>query len=251
MIDQQEYRRQEREAQKKRNDAIKAASTDPAAQAALASLRQQADDQKRQTTWQDELKAQVDEVKDAHKKGLATQAEVREAERLYSRVVKQRTRKEQAEAQRAARDAARQELGVDSIMESLKSPLQKFNETIAKLNDAAGYLSFDEYAAVYQKALKDFSDASEGVKDATSGGESDKGTRTAGASITAGSDAYYKALVNSLAPTGYETTMKDTTRRIYDATTTANNIALDGNALLLQIAQGVQNNGLNRIGVFG
>ena len=111
-------------------------------------------------------------------------------------------------------------------------------------------MSFDEYAAVYQKALKDFSDASEGVKDATSG-ESDKGTRTAGASITAGSDAYYKALVNSLAPTGYETTMKDTTRRIYDATAQANNIALDGNALLLQIAQGVQNNGLNRIGVFG
>lgn len=250
VIDQKELRAQEREAQKKRNDAIKAASTDPAAQSALASLRQQADDQKRQKSWRDELKAQVDAVKDAHIKGLATQAEVREAERLYSQVVKQRTRKEQAEAQRATRDAARQELGVDSIMESLKTPLQKFNETIAKLNDAAGYLSFDEYAAVYQKALKDFSDASEGVKDATRG-ESDKGTRTAGASITAGSDAYYKALVNSLAPTGYETTMKDTTRRIYDATTTANNIALDGNALLLQIAQGVQNNGLNRIGVFG
>ena len=252
VISAKERQEQEKQAREKRDAAIKAQKqTDPAAQSALEALRQQAADTGKQKSWQDELKAQLDKVIEAHKKGLATQAEVHEAEALYARVKRRRTKLEEAEAQRAARDAARSELGVDSIMESMKSPLQKFNETIGKLNDAAGYLTMDEYAAVYQKAVKDFQDASEATKDAaSSGGTSEKAT--AGGSITAGSDAFYKTLVESLSPGNYEATMKDTTKKIADTAIAGNAIAQDSNALLLQIAQAVQGGGgFNNIGVFG
>ena len=255
VIDEKERQRQEREARKTRDEAQKA--NDPAAQAAaqnaqsaLSSLRQQYQETKEENTWQTALKAQLDAVIEAHKKGLATQAEVHEAEMLYAKIKKKRTQQEEAEAQRAARDAARSELGVDSIMESLKTPLQKFNETIAKLNDAAGFLSMEEYAAVYQKAIKDFQDANKTALDSGGGAGGGKAEKMkAGASMTAGSDTFYKALVESMSPGNYETTMKETTKRIFDATTHGNTLAQEGNAYLLQMAQAM--NGFGNIGVFG
>lgn len=153
--------------------------------------------------------------------------------------------------QRAARDAARSDLGVDSIMESLKTPLQKFNETIAKLNDAAGYLTMDEYAAVYQNAIKEFQEANQTLIGDAGGATGKSEKATAGGSITAGSDTFYKTLVASLAPGNYETTMKDTTKQISDATMQGNALAQEGNALLLQIAQNMQGIGGGAFAVFG
>lgn len=250
VIDEKQRQDAEKKAREKRDAAIKGdKQIDPAAANALDALRRQANDLDRQKTWQEELKETLDKVREAHKKGLITQAEMHEAEANYAKIKRQRTKQEEADARRAARDAARSELGIDSIMESMKSPLQKFNETIAKLNDAAGFLSMDEYAAVYQKAIKDFQDASETQVETAS---SEKGERAkAGASITAGSDTFYKAMIESLSPGNYEATMRDTTKRIYDASVQGNTIAADGNLLLAQIAQSVQGGGFNNFGVFG
>lgn len=250
VIDEKQRQDAEKKAREKRDAAIKGdKQIDPASANALDALRRQANDLDRQKTWQEELKETLDKVREAHKKGLITQAEMHEAEAAYSKIKRQRTKQEEADARRAARDAARSELGIDSIMDSMKSPLQKFNETIAKLNDAAGFLSMDEYAAVYQKAIKDFQDASETQVETAS---SEKGERAkAGASITAGSDSFYKAMIESLSPGNYEATMRDTTKRIYDASVQGNTIAADGNLLLAQIAQSVQGGGFNNFGVFG
>ena len=249
VISAQERQDEERKAREKMRDAQRQA--DPQAMAALNSLRAQANQEQEQRTWQEELKAQLDAVKAARKKGLITQAEMHEAEAAYTKIKKQRTKQEQAEMQRAARDAARSDLGVDSIMESLKTPLQKFNETIAKLNDAAGYLTMDEYAAVYQNAIKEFQEANQTLIGDAGGATSKSEKATAGGSITAGSDTFYKTLVASLAPGNYETTMKDTTKQIADTTVQGNALAQEGNALLLQIAQNMQGIGGGEFAVFG
>ena len=58
-------------------------------------------------------------------------------------------------------------------------------------------------------------------------------------------------MIESLSPGNYEATMRDTTKRIYDASVQGNTIAADGNLLLAQIAQSVQGGGFNNFGVFG
>ena len=138
--------------------------------------------------------------------------------------------------------------GVDAVIaEELPRLAQCFHKPI--LANVSGF-SMEEYAAVYQKAIKDFQDANKTALDSGGGAGGGKAEKMkAGASMTAGSDTFYKALVESMSPGNYETTMKETTKRIFDATTHGNTLAQEGNAYLLQMAQAM--NGFGNIGVFG
>ena len=137
-------------------------------------------------------------------------------------------------------------------MESLKSPLQKFQETMAKLNANKAFVSMEEYAAVWQNAVKEYQEASKavGADSAIEEMKSGKAKTTAGTSIQAGSSDLYKALIARQAPTAWESTMQTTTKQIHSTQEEGNLIAQENNLYLQQMVMLMQQ-GNGGVAVFG
>lgn len=214
---------------------------------------------KGEQSWRVALDKQRAAIIEAAKKGEIAENEKTKALNNLNTIIKAREkqekddlRKKRAEEAKRIRDDARSALGVDSIMESLKSPLQKFQETIARLNANKAFVSFEEYAAVWENAVKDYQEASKSVHadSAIQEMKSGKAKTTAGTSIQAGSSDLYKALISRQAPNAWEANMQTTTRQIHASQEEGNQLAQENNYYLQQmIALMGQQNGA--VAVFG
>lgn len=200
--------------------------------------------------------------KDAEKQ-LAELQELRDAEiitaKKFDDAKKELTAQIEAAAKKQRLDNLRSELGVDSIMESLKTPAARLKETMDKLAEAqkAGVISEKELAAVRSKAYQEYLDATQerGVEEtltkikpeSKSKEKSDK--TTAGESLSQGSESLYKAMLKRRAPTAYETKMQSAADRMCAYQYAGNQIAMEQSDYLGLIANGFQ--ALGNLRVFG
>ena len=200
--------------------------------------------------------------KDAEKQ-LAELQELRDAEiiteKKFDDAKKALTAQIEAAAKKQRLDNLRSELGVDSIMESLKTPAQRLKETMNKLAEAqkAGVISEKELAAVRSKAYQEYLDATQerGVEEtltkikpeAKAKEKSDK--TTAGESLSQGSESLYKAMLKRRAPTAYETKMQSAADRMCEFEALNYRNGLEQTDRLDVIANGFQ--ALGNIRVFG
>ena len=138
-----------------------------------------------------------------------------------------------AEAERKNRRAA---LGVDALMESLKSPVQKYKETLDKIAEAfeKNAINFDEVDALRSKAaetyLKTIQEDADRVanqaEDVPAESSERQKTNELARSYSAGSEELYLAQVRN-ATSSYQTAIQETTRRIETtAATSAQNSTL-------------------------
>lgn len=149
---------------------------------------------------------ELDPLKKAEEDHAALMKQIDEAEkaRLYSReqIEKMRdaadvdlakAREAAAKEERARLDKMRGELGIDKLLEDMKSPLDKYRETMDKIAEAAGEgaISSDEAALLQAKAEDDYwtkmGDVAEKSKE-----KLDKANL--GQSMASGSGALYSAM---------------------------------------------------------
>lgn len=125
------------------------------------------------------------------------------------------------EAAKKLKEDVRSELGIDSIMESLKSPVQKYNETMEKARKALekDQISKEEFNALQEKLNDDLLKQSE-VKDDLKK-EADKvkipaseGKTEPSKSIKSGSEELYLAQVKN-STSNYQSRIQSTTENLY------------------------------------
>lgn len=230
------------EAEKARETARKQALQDTG----INALRSQAQALEKETTWRGELEETMKQARKAYKDGTITLADLNQAHKDYTAIVKAKTKEEKAQA----RDAARQTLGVDSLMESLKSPAQKLNETLNQIGSALAnsFIDRGEYDALRSKAFKEYRDALDDFNKGQTGGDAPKAERVAAGSSLSDSRELYKAIVNQMSPRSYEKKIEDTTARLAETQDAAYRAQVEGNELLAQFVAGA---GLAGVPVFG
>lgn len=174
-------------------------------------------------TWQDEINEARQRLTDAVKQGAITEETANEARRRLADAWKIREKAESQESAKQERESIRTRFGVDNLMESLKSPLQRFQETMEELRANAGAFSLDELQALQIQTWQKFQDE---MKTTSAGkySETREEKKTAGSSLTTGSDALYKALVDRQAPT-YQNNMQRNTAQIVTAQREGNDLA--------------------------
>lgn len=125
------------------------------------------------------------------------------------------------EAAKKLKEDVRSELGIDSIMESLKSPVQKYNETMEKARKALekDQISKEEFNALQKKLNDDLLKQSE-VKDDLKK-EADKvkipaseGKTEPSKSMKSGSEELYLAQVKN-STSNYQSRIQSTTENLY------------------------------------
>lgn len=125
------------------------------------------------------------------------------------------------EAAKKLKEDVRSELGIDSIMESLKSPVQKYNETMEKARKALEkeQISKEEFNALQEKLNDDLLKQSE-VKDDLKK-EADKvkspaseGKTEPSKSMKSGSEELYLAQVKN-STSNYQSRIQSTTENLY------------------------------------
>lgn len=220
------------EAEKARETARKQALQD----SGINALRSQAQALEKETTWRGELEETMKQARKAYKDGTITLADLNQAHKDYTAIVKAKTKEEKAQA----RDAARQTLGVDSLMESLKSPAQKLNETLDQIGSAlaSSYIDRGEYDALRSKAFQEYRDALDDFNKGQTSGETPKAERVAAGSSLSDSRELYKAIVNQMSPRSYEKKIEDTTARMAETQDAAYRAQIEGNELLAQALAG-------------
>ena len=145
---------------------------------------------------------QFEKIKEAARVGIVSEQDLTRARRSRSKQLEEIERQEkQARAQekQAARDSIRSALGVDSLMEELKSPLVKYRETMEQVAQAAkaGAVTNAERLALEEKAAADYWAAYERTAQAAESA-AEKIDKTAPArSMGAGSEALYLAQVRN------------------------------------------------------
>ncbi|MBQ9016631.1 hypothetical protein IJ103_00085 [Candidatus Saccharibacteria bacterium] len=230
------------EAEKARETARKQALQDTG----INALRSQAQALEKETTWRGELEETMKQARKAYKDGTITLQDLNQAHKDYKAIVKAKTKEEKAQA----RDAARQTLGVDSLMESLKSPAQKLNETLNQIGSAlaSSFIDRGEYDALRSKAFQEYRDALDDFNNGQTGGDAPKAERVAAGSSLSDSREFYKAVVNQMSPRSYEKKIEDTTARLAETQDAAYRAQVEGNELLAQFVAGA---GLAGVPVFG
>lgn len=140
------------------------------------------------------------------------------------------------------RNKARSELGIDSIMESLKSPAQKYAEKLQKASEALekGQINEEEFAAFKNKLDQDEAERQEKLAGAEDKFKEEKKPESKDAptkSMEGGSSDLYLALVkNSTA--NYQSRMQATTERMYGVQYEALNESRQMNYYLSQMLSG-------------
>ncbi len=256
----EEYARMQKDINNAKRKELEAATSAAKSRLGLDRLQEEAEAiAKGGRTWRDDLEKQRRAIIEAAKKGEIAENDKTKALNNLNTIIKAREKQEREEAKKKKaeeakriRDDARSSLNVDSIMESLKSPLQKFQETMAKLNANKAFVSMEEYAAVWQNAVKEYQEASKavGADSAIEEMKSGKAKTTAGTSIQAGSSDLYKALIARQAPTAWESTMQTTTKQIHSTQEEGNLIAQENNLYLQQMVMLMQQ-GNGGVAVFG
>lgn len=258
---QEEFTQRQKQINEAKAKELEAAQASARSALGLDRLQEEADRlTKGEASWRDSYEEQRKKIISAAAKGEIAEIEKNKALSNLKKIIDARTEQEKAdvkkrklEESKRIRDDARSALGVDSIMESLKSPLQKFRETIETLNANKAFVSLDEYAAVWQNAMKEYQEASKSVNadSVVEEMKSGKARTTAGTSIQAGSSEMYKALISRQAPNAYESTMQTTTKQIYASQNEGNQIAQENNYYLQQMVMLMEQQNNGGVAVFG
>ena len=210
-------------------------------------------------TWQDELKEKRELVAQKLKDGAITldqansaRRDLTKAEEMHKEADRRATQRMKADEMAQRRNGARSRLGVDSLMESLKTPMQKYLETLDDIQANAEFFSVDEIQALKTQAFSSYRDALKGTK----GGqfaeeENERRKATAGQSMGAGSDAFYKALIARTAPLGYQNAVQRNTAKMVDAQEEGVSLAQEQCYYLEQMATGLNALGNQNFPVFG
>lgn len=115
----------------------------------------------KQLTPAQKAEQQYEALKNAFKKGEITQEAMNEATRNWHKArdgYAKAEKKAQLEQAQKQKDNMRSKLGVDSLMESLKTPLEKYRETMDEVDRAArsGAITNQERLALEEKAASDY-----------------------------------------------------------------------------------------------
>lgn len=226
LIDEEELSRLQREAEKKRSDA----RADELSDLGYGDLLDRAAELDKSTaeeekTARDRYREALDRYADALESGRITQEEYAAAQEALRKIrdaeLKEETDKA-AEAAEKKRSDARAKLGVDALMESLKTPAEKYDERMAAIAESAkaGEINSKERLALENKAADDYWEAMEANNKKF--GEATKSLARGGGkvelakSMSSGSEALYLAQVRGITA-NYQSRIQTTTAEIRDA----------------------------------
>ena len=224
----------EEKARKEAEEAAAKAREQAFADTGLDDLKSQAQELADTTkTWKEKLDETMKKADEAFMEGTLTLEDLNEAQANYAKVVAAKTEEEK----KAAKENVRSSLGVDALMESLKSPAQKLSETITSLNEALvdSYINSDEYTALRNKAVEEYRNAVSDFKQEEEP-EPPKSERMAAGTSFSNSTDFYKAFIAQMSPRSYEKKIEDTTSRIYDVQSDTYRAQLETNEWLAQLA---------------
>ena len=143
----------------------------------------------------------------------------------------------------------RDSLGVDALMEELKSPLQKWRETMGEIAKAARKraINSDERVALENKAADDYWKAMSSATETTEKAAAQIGKFELSKSMEAGSEALYLAQVKN-STVNYQTRIQNVTQEIAATGKESLYQAQQSNMLLQTIVDGMTN---GNVGVWG
>lgn len=177
-------------------------------------LARAAESTQKAQTAQERYQAELDKYADALKNGRVNQKEydkaVAAAKTIFDR---------EAAAEKATeREKTRSELGVDAALDALKTPLDKFNETTAKIAAAfeRGDVDAQERAALEQKAQNEYARATESQEKRAERAAPKPESEKAAASIREGSVDLYRAQIQG--ERSFQTKIGSATERAAQAT---------------------------------
>lgn len=185
----------------------------------------------------DDYKSTLTQLDAAFKSQLIT-ADQRDKllDEASNKLAKARDEQARREGVNAERDKARAALGVDSVLESLKTPLDKYREQLERIAEAAraGYVNESERIALTQKAaetyIKTLNDGASDVAEQIVSGKYETAS-----SYSAGSESLYLAQVrNSTA--NYQSAIQTSTSAIERTSAEALNYSRTSAQLLETIA---------------
>lgn len=171
-------------------------------------------------TQRDLLNEQFKQLEDAKKSNKEIAAKWGDIQKSYD---KQLAAMDKAEKEKRAQEAAqrrestRSKLGVDSLMEELKSPFQKLRETMDEIAKAAkeGAVTNDERLALESKAADDYWESMRSNVETTEKAAEKLGKVELGKSMSSGSEALYLAMVKNQTA-NYQTRIQNSTAQLVD-----------------------------------
>lgn len=152
-------------------------------------LARAAESTQKAQTAQERYQAELNKYADALENGRVNQKEYDKAVAAAKTIFDRETAAEKA----TEREKTRSELGVDAAVEALKTPLDKFEETTAKI--AAAFERGDEKAALEQKAQTDYARATESQEKTAERAAPKPESEKAAASLREGSVDLYRAQI--------------------------------------------------------
>lgn len=248
LISEEERSRLETDAAKKRDEARKGELADLGYGALLdraAALDKSAVDEEK--TARERYREELNKYRDALENGRIVQEEFDKAQETLRKIRNAEIKAEEKKAtedKAKKRDAVRSKLGVDALMESLKTPAQKYDETMDDIAAAAKAreITAQERQALEDKAADDYWAALE--ENNRKFGEATKSLAKAGGgkvelakSMSSGSEALYLTQVRGLTST-YQNRIQSTTAEIRDVARESLYQASQTNGYLQTLAEG-------------
>jgi len=177
-------------------------------------LARAAESTQKAQTAQERYQAELDKYADALEKGRVNQKEYDKAVAAAKTIFDRETAAEKA----TEREKTRSELGVDAALDALKTPLDKFEETTAKIAAAfeRGDVDAQEKAALEQKAQTDYARATESQEKTAERAAPKPESEKAAASIREGSADLYRAQIQG--EKSFQTKIGSATERAAQAT---------------------------------
>lgn len=248
LISEDERARLEAEAAKKRDEARKGELADLGYGALLdrASELDKSTDAEEKTA-RERYREELNKYRDALENGRITQEEFDKAQDALRKIRNAEIKAEEkkaAEDKAKKRDETRSKLGVDALMESLKTPAEKYNETMDEIAAAAKAreITAEERQALEDKAASDYWAALE--ENNRKFGEATKSLAKAGGgkvelakSMSSGSEALYLSQVRGITA-NYQNRIQSTTAEIRDVARESLWQASQTNGYLQTMAEG-------------
>lgn len=248
LITEAERARLEAEAAKKRDEARKGELADLGYGDLLdraSELDKSADVEEK--TARERYREELSKYRDALENGRIVQEEFDKAQDALRKIRNAEIKAEEkkaAEDKAKKRDATRSKLGVDALMESLKTPAQKYDETMDDIAAAAKAreITAEERQALEDKAADDYWEALE--ENNRKFGEATKSLAKAGGgkvelakSMSSGSEALYLSQVRGITA-NYQNRIQSTTAEIRDVARESLWQASQTNGYLQTMAEG-------------
>ena len=248
LITEEERARLEAEAAKQRDEARKGELSELGYGALLdraAALEKSTDDEEK--TARERYREELNKYRDALENGRITQEEFDKAQNALRQIRNAELKAEEKKAAEEAakkRDETRSKLGVDALMESLKTPIQRYDETMDDIAAAAKAreITAEERRALEDKAADDYWEALE--KNNQKFGEAAKSLAKASGgkvelakSMSSGSEALYLSQVRGLTST-YQNRIQSTTTEIRDVARESLYQSTQTNGYLQTLAEG-------------